>query len=241
LAFLFRGQPAWKAGLSLALLYVGGLFVGGLVSQFLHRTLKKDRNSFFMMELPLYRQPKLSVVFNSAWTKTLGYIKRAGPPIFTFALLVWIGTTFPNYKAENDQLKLETSYAGQLGQSIEPVFVPMGVDWRVGVSLISAFAAREVFASSLAVIFNVTAKDDSSMQAGLLDSMSSAKDTRGHQVFTMASVIAILVFVMIALQCTSTTAIVIRETGKVSWAISQVVAYNVLAYILAIGAFRLFS
>jgi len=241
LTFLFRGRPAWQAGVSLALLYVGGLFIGALVSQFLHRILKKDKSSFFMMELPLYRRPRLGVVFNYSWTKTLSYLKRAGPPIFTFALLIWIGTTFPNYNAENDQLKLETSYAGQLGQTIEPIFTPMGVDWRVGVGLISAFAAREVFASSLAVIFNVTADDDETMQSGLLDSMTNAKNSQGNLIFTTGSVIGLLVFVMIALQCTSTTAIVIRETGKVSWAVIQVLAYNVLAYVLAIGAYRLWS
>jgi len=241
LAFLLRHKPAWFAGVSLALLYLGGLVVGAIVSQILHRILKKDRSAFFMMELPLYRPPRLSVVFNLAWTKTLGYIKRAGPPIFTFALLVWIATTFPNYKAESDQLKLETSYAGQLGQAIEPVFTPMGVDWRVGVSLISAFAAREVFASSLAVIFNVTAEDDASLQKGLLNSMDQAKDSKGNNIFTTASVLALLVFVMVALQCTSTTAMVIRETGRVSWALAQVVAYNLLAYVLAVSVFRLWS
>lgn len=241
LAFLLRGRPAWQAGVSLALLYVGGLFVGALVAQFLHRFVKKGKNSFFMMELPLYRRPRLSVVLDSAWTKTLGYVKRAGPPIFIFALLVWVGTTFPNYKADNEQVKLETSYAGQLGRTIEPVFTPMGVDWRVGVSLISAFAAREVFASSLAVIFNVTAEDDTSLQAGLLDSMREAKDARGAPIFTTGSVIGLLIFVMVALQCTSTTAMVIRETGKVSWALIQLIAFNLLAYIMAVGAFRLWS
>lgn len=241
LAFLFRGRPVWQAGVSLAVLYIGGLFVGALVAQFLHRIMKKDRNSFFMMELPLYRQPRISVVLSFAWSKTWGYLQRAGPPIFVFALLVWVGTTFPNYNAESDQVKLESSYAGQLGHTIEPIFQPMGVDWRVGVSLISAFAAREVFASSLAVIFNVTGEDDSSLQAGLLDSMSSATDSQGRMIFTTGSVIALLIFVMVALQCTSTTAIVIRETGKVSWALVQVVAYNVLAYGLAVGTFSLLS
>lgn len=241
LTFLLRGRPAWQAGVSLAFLYIGGLVVGALVAQLLHRFMKKDRNSFFMMELPLYRQPRVSVILNYAWIKTWGYLQRAGPPIFVFALLVWVGTTFPNYNAESDQVKLETSYAGQLGHTIEPIFEPMGVDWRVGVSLISAFAAREVFASSLAVIFNVTGEDDSSLQAGLLDSMSTAKDSQGRLIFTTGSVVALLIFVMVALQCTSTTAIVIRETGKVSWAVAQVVAYNALAYGLAVGTFHLLS
>ncbi len=241
LAFLFRDRPAWQAGLGLASLYFGGLLVGGIVSQILHRILKQEKNAFFMMELPLYRRPKAMVVLNQAWTKTLGYLKRAGPPIFTFALLVWVATTFPNYKAESDHIKLETSYAGQLGKYIEPVFKPMGVDWRVGVSLISAFAAREVFASSLAVIFNVTGENDESLRTSLLSSMAQAKDASGNLIFTMGSVIGLLVFVMVALQCTSTTAIVIRETGKLSWAIYQLIAYNLLAYILAVGINRLWS
>ncbi len=241
LAYLFKGRPAWQAGVGLTGLYMGGIIVGAVVSQVLHRLIKSEKNAFFMMELPLYRRPRLGVVLNQAWTKTLGYIKRAGPPIFIFAMLIWVATTFPNYKAENDQLKLESSYAGQLGQVIEPVFKPMGVDWRVGVGLISAFAAREVFASSLAVIFNVTSDDDAGLQAGLLESMAQAKDSEGHQIFTFASVLGLLIFVMVALQCTSTTAMMIKETGKLSWAVAQMVVYNLLAYALAVGVYHLWS
>ncbi len=241
LAFLFQNQPAWVAGLGLTALYLGAIVVGGVVSQVLHRFLKPEKNAFFMMELPLYRRPRWSVVLHQAWTKTFGYVKRAGPPIFVFAILIWAATTFPNYQAETDQQKLESSYAGQFGQIIEPVFEPMGVDWRVGVGLISAFAAREVFASSLAVIFNVTAEDDEGLQAGLLSSMAEAKNSRGESIFTMASVLGLLVFVMIALQCTSTTAMMIRETGKISWALAQAVIYNLLAYVMAVGVYRLWS
>lgn len=241
LAFLFKDRPAWQAGLGLTALYFGGLLVGSVVSQVLHRFLKSEKNAFFMMELPLYRQPKLMVVLKQAWTKTLGYLKRAGPPIFTFALLVWVATTFPNYKAESDHIRLETSYAGRFGKYIEPIFKPMGVEWRVGVSLISAFAAREVFASSLAVIFNVTGDNEESLRSGLLSSMAEAKDSSGQLIFTTGSVLGLLVFVMIALQCTSTTAIVIRETGKISWALYQLIGYNLLAYILAIGINHLWN
>ena len=241
LAFLFKGQPAWKAGLGLTGLYLGAIVIGAIVSQVLHRILKSEKKAFFMMELPLYRRPRLEVVFHQAWTKTYGYIKRAGPPIFIFALLIWAATTFPNYKDESDQKKLETSYAGQVGQFIEPVFKPMGADWRVGIGLISAFAAREVFASSLAVIFNVTADDEQGMQKGLLTSMTEAKNSNGEPLFTLASVLGLLVFVMVALQCTSTTAMMIKESGKVSWAIAQVVGYNLLAYVLAIGVYQLWS
>lgn len=241
LAFLFKGKPAWQAGLGLTVLYFGAIVVGAVVSQILHRLIKKDQSSFFMMELPLYRRPRLGVVLSQAWTKTFGYIRRAGPPIFIFALLIWTGTTFPNYNADTDQVKLETSYAGQLGQWIEPVFKPMGADWRVGVSLISAFAAREVFASSLAVIFNVTAEDDAGLETGLLESMAQAHWPDGRPLFTIGSVLALLVFVMIALQCTSTTAMVIRETGRFSGALWQLLAFNLLAYLAAVGIFQLWS
>lgn len=241
LAFLFSGRPAWQAGLGLTTLYFGAIIVGAIVSQVLHRLLKGEKNAFFMMELPLYRRPRLGVVLSQAWTKTLGYLKRAGPPIFVFALLIWVATTFPNYQADSDQVKLESSYAGQFGQVIEPVFRPMGVDWRVGVGLISAFAAREVFASSLAVIFNVTADDDAGMQEGLLKSMAQAKGSFGNPIFTFASVLGLLIFVMVSLQCTSTTAMMIRETGNLSWALWQVCIYNVLAYALAVGVYQLWS
>ena len=241
LAFLFQGKPSWQAGLGLTALYLGAIIVGAIVSQVLHRILKVESQSFFMMELPLYRRPRLGVVLNQSWTKTANYVKRAGPPIFIFALLIWAGTTFPNYQAASDQERLATSYVGTLGHLLEPVVQPMGVDWRVGVSLLSAFAAREVFASSLAVIFDVTASDDQGLQDGLLSSMAKATNSLGQPVFTDASVLALLVFVMIALQCTSTTAVMIRETGKASWAITQVVVYNLLAYLLAIGAYQLWS
>jgi ferrous iron transport protein B len=245
LAFLFKGRPPWQAGLGLTGLYFGAIVISAIVSQVLHKMLKPEKNAFFMMELPLYRQPRLGVVFHQAWTKTLGYIKRAGPPIFIFAMIIWVATTFPNFRAESDQVKLQTSYAGQVGQVIEPVFKPMGVDWRVGVGLLAAFSAREVFASSLAVVFNVTANvtadDDAGMQEGLLNSMSEARDSSGHRVFTFASVLGLLVFVMVALQCTATTAMMIRETQMMSWAIVQLIAYNLLAYCLAVGVYQIWS
>lgn len=242
LAFLFFGQPAWKGGLAMAALYIGSLFVGGIAARIVDQIIPKDKKSFFMMELPLYRRPQWKVVFHQTWTKTRGYIVRAGPPIFTFALIIWVATTFPNYKSESDQEKLQSSYAGQVGQIIEPIFKPMGADWRVGVGLISAFAAREVFVSSLAVIFNVP--DDTSgegMQQGMLKSMSEAVSSDGKPLFSLASVIALLLFVMIALQCTATTAIVIKETGSFKFAMLQLIVFNVVAYLVAVSIYQILS
>ena len=186
------------------------------------------------MELPIYRKPKFRVLLRQSLTRTMSYVKRAGPPIFTFAVLIWVGTTFPNYHAESDSVKLQTSYAAQVGHVIEPAMHPMGVDWRVGVGLISAFAAREVFVSSMAVIFNVTDKDENTQQESMMNTMASAVNSQGEKIFTVSSVIGLIVFFMIALQCMSTVAVQIRESGSMKMAIGQLVAFNLIAYVLAV-------
>ncbi|MNK01225.1 Ferrous iron transport protein B [compost metagenome] len=234
LSFLFHGESSLKAGLALAILYLGSLVVGGFAAGVVNKFLPKKDVSFFMMELPIYRQPKVRVLLRQSLTRTMSYVKRAGPPIFVFAVLIWFGTNFPNYEIANPQQKLEQSYAGQLGKVIEPVVAPMGVDWRVGVGLISAFAAREVFVSSLAVVFNITDTDEGTQQASLLSQMSTAVNSRGEQIFTVSSVIGLMIFFMIALQCMSTVAVQVRESGSWKFAISQLVAFNVAAYVLVV-------
>jgi len=130
------------------------------------------------------------------------------------------------------------SYVGQLGQAIEPVFKPMGVDWRVGVGLISAFAAREVFVSAMALVFDVSTANEDSIQGSLIEKMSVAVSSEGRPVFTVASVVGLILFFMIALQCTSTTAIAGREMGSWRFALTQLVVLNVVAYVLAVGVYQ---
>lgn len=238
LAFIFKDQPAWKAGLSMAALYFAAAFVGAMAAGIINRFLPQGQNAFFMMELPLYRRPRITVLLRQSLTRTMSYVKRAGPPIFIFATIMWAATTFPHYNMEDATQKLEQSYAGQVGHVIEPLVHPMGVDWRVGVGLISAFAAREVFVSSLAVTFNITDENEDSAQASLLDQMATAVNSRGEKIFTVASVVGLLIFFMIALQCMSTVAISAREMGSYKFAIAQLVAFNVVAYVLAVGAFQ---
>jgi ferrous iron transport protein B len=153
--------------------------------------------------------------------------------IFTFAVIIWLGTTFPNYKEVNQSTKLQTSYLGKVGHVMEPVFLPMGVDWRVGVGFISAFAAREVFVGSMAIMFNITEENQDSQAEGLLKTMQEAKFSNGTPIFTLASVIGIIVFFMIALQCMSTFAIAVREQGK-KFALQQLIIFNIVAYVLAV-------
>lgn len=234
LGFLFKDQPAWKAGFALAGLYIGAMFVGGFAAAILNKMIKFKDKAFFMMELPLYRKPKATVILKQAASKTSNYIKRAGPPIFAFAVLIWLGSTFPNYQVKDPE-RLQTSYLSTVGNFVEPVFKPMGVDWRVGVGLISAFAAREVFVSSMAMMFNVTADNEEALKDSMLSAMKDAKFPDGSAIFTVASVSGLLVFFMIALQCMSTVGVQLRENKSWKFAVNQLIIFNVVAYILAVA------
>lgn len=235
IAFLFHGKSALYAGLSMAALYLGSIVVGAIAAGVVSKFIPRKEPSFFMMELPIYRRPKLRVLLRQAWTRTLSYVKRAGPIIFAFAVIIWVGTTFPNYQSEDAHQKLEDSYVGQMGKFIEPVVAPMGVDWRVGVGLISAFAAREVFVSSMAVTFNITDTDEDSQQQALLTQMSTATNAAGEKIFTVSSVIGLMIFFLIALQCMSTVGVQIRESGSWKFAIMQLVVFNVGAYLVVVA------
>lgn len=236
LAFLFHGQSAWKGGFALAAIYLASMFVGAVAAVLVGRFVKERDRSFFMLELPVYRRPKALHVLRQAWTRTENYVKRAGPPIFCFALLIWAATTFPHHEIEDPSERLNSSYAGQIAKPLEPVFEPMGGDWRTGIGLISAFAAREVFVSSLAVVFQIAdTEDEMSLQDTLLAKMRAAKAPDGYPLFTFASVLGLIVFFMIALQCLSTVIVAAREFGGWKVALVQLTLYNVVAYVLVVA------
>jgi ferrous iron transport protein B len=129
---------------------------------------------------------------------------------------------------------MEQSFASDLGQKMEPALRPMGVDWRVGVGLISAFAAREVFVSSMAIVFHVNSEDEQETQEGLLKQMNSATFPDGQRIFTPASIIGLIVFFFFSLQCFSTVAVVRRETNSWKLAGAQLLFYTGLGYTLAV-------
>ncbi len=176
LAFLFTGAPL-LAGLVLTALYFASVIVGIIAAAILSWLIRRSggdlakEKSFLLLELPLYRRPRLKMVLHQAWLRTGSYVKRTGPVILLLSILIWAGTTFPHYQTQDPVDRLENSYAGRLGKYMTPVFEPMGGDWRTGLGLISAFAAREVFVSTMAVIFHVTDDDESRLQEGLLNEM----------------------------------------------------------------------
>ncbi len=231
LLFLFPDN-AFLVGLVFAGLYFLSLFFGAVASMILSKIIKPSKDQFFMMELPLYRRPRLRIIVKQALSKTKSYVFRAGPIILGFAVLLWIGAQFP--RINNQAPDLADSYIGQLGHVMEPVFRPMGVDWRVGVGLISAFAAREVFVSTMAVTFKVTS-EEAQQEHDLLEIMNKATFADGSPIFTVGSVLGLIFFFMIALQCMTTVATQIRESGSQKFAWMQLVVLNVVAYVGAVA------
>jgi ferrous iron transport protein B len=207
------------------------------------------------MELPLYRKPLLKPTLRITWSRASAYLRKAGTPIIVISSILWLLSNFgfgsrqadlaegqrPSLIASSD---LDHSFAAQVGQTMEPVLHPMGVDWRVGVGLISAFAAREVFVSTMAIVFHV-AGDEDSQQQGLLENMRAATFAGSdRRVFTTSSMIGLIVFFFISLQCLSTVAVVRSESGSWRFAALQLLFYSGLGYALSsatVQALRLFG
>ena len=240
LSLFFYGEGALQAGLWMSVIYFGSMVLAGLSAWGLSRIIQDKQKTPFVMELPVYKLPLISGVMASAWRRSKSYIQGAGPLIFIFALVIWVALNFPRNMEWNDAEQIERSYAGQFGKKIEPVFEWMGGDWRVGISLLSAFVAREVFVSTLASLFQITQEDEEG-RPSLLKKMRIAQNKRGDPVFTPRSLFSLILFFMISLQCLSTTAIVKRETGSYVFALVQLVSLNVLAYMASTGVYQLFS
>lgn len=254
LAFLVPRDRPWLAGVGLAVIYIfsitSSVIIAGIVNKFNDKLVKEKDNSSFIIELPTYKKPKLSTVFTNMFKNANQYVKKAGPVIIYLSLILWFLTSFPNYNPEipgadtidEGQLeemisyeRLSTSYAAMLGSFIEPVMKPIGMDWRVGVSMIATFAAREVFVSSMALIFHVTEPDDDEekLQESILSSMRDAKiESTGEKLFTTATIAGLIVFFVFAMQCLSTVAIAKKETGGWRIPILQVVVFTGIAYVL---------
>lgn len=253
------GQP-WMGGIFLAAIYIfsiiSSIAIAGLINKFSNSIIKQNDSSSFILELPSYRVPKLKVVYSNTYQSVKIYLKKAGPIILGLSIVLWILTYFPNYnpkvntanhtKEEIIQLqnvaRLENSYASQMGKFVQPIMKPIGMDWRVGVSLISAFTAREVFVSSLALIFKVTGSDES-LRTSIIDAMRKAEiEDTGQKLFTPATITGLIIFFIFALQCVSTLAVSRRETG--SWRIPmlQLIIYTSISYLftfLTVNGLRL--
>jgi ferrous iron transport protein B len=247
-------------GLTLLLLYLLGIVVALIVSRIIQFFFKKDtEKSVFLLELPAYKAPRWSNVFIEIFKKTRIFIFDAGKIIVAISIVLWFlasygpgtemedaakkiatkNSSIENYHREVAAVKLEHSYIGYMGKAIEPVIRPLGYDWKIGISLITSFAAREVFVGSLATIYAVHQEDDNAVP--LIERLRDEKNAAGKPVYNLASGVSLMVFYAFAMQCMATLAVVKRETKSWKWPLIQLGYMGILAYLGAFITYQILS
>jgi len=240
-------------GLVLMSLYLFGLIMVFILAFILSKMIKGTEESFFVMELPLYRAPRWRNVLFTMYEKVKLFILKAGKIILIISMVLWFLSSFGpadiglspkaktiDYKEINAHDKLMNSFAGKFGKTIEPVIRPMGFDWKMGIALLTSFAAREVFVGTMATIYSIES-GDSSIES-IRDEMLNDKDPEtGKAVYTFATGISLLLFFALAMQCMSTLAIVRRETKSWKWPLLQLFYMTAIAYAFSTLAFYLLS
>ncbi len=247
-------------GLTLMSLYLLGFASAIIAAYILNKTLKIKSKTYFVIEMPNYKLPMFKNIFINVLEKTKTFVFEAGKIILAISIILWFMASYgPGDKFNNAEeiitsemvnqeissadlehqiasYKLEHSYIGIVGKTIEPIIKPLGYDWKIGIALVTSFAAREVFIGTLATIYSVGNTDDEST---LKDKMRAETFLNGGKVFTFASGISLLLFYAFAMQCASTLAIVKRETNSWRWPLIQLFGMTAIAYITALIAFQL--
>ena len=247
--------------LTLMLLYLIGFGMAVFSAYILDRVMKTNRKTFFVVEMPNYKLPLLKNVFITVFEKTKTFVFEAGKIILAISIILWVlasygpGQQFKNaesivakeyvYSSKTEledkvaAYRLEHSYIGIIGKTIEPVIKPLGYDWKIGIGLVASFAAREVFVGTLATIYSVGSANENESIDTIKTKMSNETYNDGSKVFTFASGISLLLFYAFAMQCMSTLAIVKRETKSWKWPILQLIGMSIIAYICALIAFQI--
>ncbi len=234
--------PLGLQGLALFGLYLLGGLAALTAAAVLKRTLLRGEGLPFYMELPPYRVPTLRLLLTQVWGSARAFLRRAGTIILGVSVVLWTLLHFPSATpppslppAAAGRFALEHSLAGRLGHAIEPAIAPLGFDWKIGVGLVASLAAREVIVSTLAQIYAATDEDASLRQAVRAD----VDPRSGRPIFTPPTVAALLVFFVFALQCTSTLAVMRRETNSWRWPAFAFGYLLVLAYAASFSVHRL--
>jgi ferrous iron transport protein B len=202
-----------------------------------NRTILKGEPPSFLLEMPPYRLPSLRTVLYQMGERAWLFLKRAGTVILSISVVLWFLATYPKSPdgtSKSDQIR--HSLAGQIGRVIEPAIAPLGFDWKMGIGIVSSFAAREVFVSAMGTIYNVAddaASDDSKLSVAVGEKMKSDINLRtGKPTFTPLVAIALMVYYVLAMQCMSTIAVVRRETNGWKWPLFQIAYMTGLAWVV---------
>lgn len=222
------GPIGTRAGAMLGLYLIGFLAAFGTASLLQSSVLKTARTPF-MLELPPYRMPSFKGLALRLFDRTKVFLRRAGTIILGTTVILWILATVP--MVDGQPAEIESSLAGTLGRTIEPLVEPLGFNWKIGIGLITSLAAREVIVGTLGTIYGMEAADESSQ--GLQEALRAD--------LTFGGALALLVFFAFAMQCMSTVAVVRRETGGWTWPIIQFAYMTLLAYVCAFGVNQFFS
>jgi ferrous iron transport protein B len=247
-------------GLVLFLLYLLGFAVTLITAFFLKKLVRIRETSFFVMELPVYRWPQPRNIGLMVYTKVKVFVAEAGKIILAISVILWFLSTHgiserfgelqqsetslkvaganPEQTRQIESLKLEHSYIGNLGHVIEPVIRPLGFDWKIGIALITSFAAREVFVGTMSTIYQ--SADDENTE-GIKEKLLREKNAAGQPQYSRAVCWSLLLFYAFALQCMSTIAVVKRETKSWKWVLAQLAFMSTLAYLSAFAAYQILS
>ncbi|GLB51392.1 ferrous iron transport protein B [Neptunitalea chrysea] len=245
--------------LALMSLYILGFIMAVASAYILNKILRTKTRSFFVVEMPNYKIPLFKNIAITVFEKTKSFVLGAGKIILSLSIILWFLATngptdkFTNaekiitekYKDQNiskEELnkhtgayQLENSYIGICGKTIEPIIRPLGYDWKIGIAIVSSFAAREVFVGTLATIYSVESDDENTIK----NRMKSELMPDGTKVFNLASGISLLLFYAFAMQCMSTLAIVKKETNSWKWPSIQLISMTGFAYVVAFIAFQI--
>jgi ferrous iron transport protein B len=229
---------AWtQAGIMLAL-YALGTGSAFIFAWIFSRCVMKGEASPMILEMPPYKCPALKSILLLVWQRAKAFLVRAGTIILGISILIWAASTYPKTDTEDKSLQLANSFAGQAGHFIEPAIKPLGYDWKIGIGLIGSFAAREVFNSTMSVVYAVESEDDENLDP-LRDKLAAERRPDGKPVYSPLVCISLLIFYVFAMQCVSTIAIVKRETGSWKWAMLQLGYMTGTAYLLSLLVFQI--
>jgi ferrous iron transport protein B len=233
------GVPV-QGGLMVAM-YVFSVAVSLIAAWVLSKTLLPAEGSVLILELPPYRLPRLKDVLRMMWLRARAFLSEAGSVILACSIVLWFLLSFP--RPEHDPLPrsqtevLSESYGGKLGQALEPVLAPLGFDWKIGVGIIGAFAAREVFVATMGVVYNAGDEVDE-QDVGLRDRLRAERKPDGTAAYTPLVGMSLLVFFALACQCMSTLAVVKRETHGYRWPAFLFLYMTTLAWVTSFAVYQ---
>ncbi|MCC7351564.1 MAG: ferrous iron transport protein B [Phycisphaerales bacterium] len=246
--------PFKQAGIMLAL-YALGIVAAAGTAWIFKRSMLKGPKPAFILELPSYKMPQASQVARSVYSNTKAFLTKAGTTIFCLSVILWAMMYYPRMSSSqieqvqqqasihNQEVEsavageqLRYSVAGRFGHLIEPAIRPLGYDWKMGVGLVGAFAAREVFVSTMGIVYSVG--DVEQEATPLEDAMRADHYADGRAVWTPVVALSLLVWFVLAMQCMSTLAVVRRETGGWKWPMLMLVYMNALAYVVSLAVYQ---